>query len=180
VSLAQSVTVRPILRIGLILPARDRTRAEILARTFPTGKGRQPASGGDVRRRRGQARTVREESRFGLVACAKPPSRPKHRGVPVNSPRGTRYGWSPRTNGVAGGLAWTQWLTTLTGESPTPSSAATGVSRTYKDTERVRSRGGGGDAPSVPSFGDISFSKVIPSPGRKENPCASGGETSEP
>jgi hypothetical protein len=35
--------------------------------------------------------------------------------------RGTRYGWSPRLDRVLGGFAWTQWLTTLTGESPTPS-----------------------------------------------------------
>ena len=42
-------------------------------------------------------------------------------GASVDALRGTRYGWSPRLDRAAGGFAWTQWLTTLTGESPTPS-----------------------------------------------------------
>jgi hypothetical protein len=42
-------------------------------------------------------------------------------GASADALRGTRYGWSPRLDGVTGGFAWTQWLTTLTGESPTPS-----------------------------------------------------------
>jgi hypothetical protein len=32
-------------------------------------------------------------------------------------------GYATRTNRVAGGVAWTKWLTTLTGESPTSSAA---------------------------------------------------------
>ena len=67
VLLAKSQTVRFFLRKeNLILPGRVRTRPEILARTFQ-GKGTQPASSGNGRRRRGQARTEREGSRFGLA-----------------------------------------------------------------------------------------------------------------
>jgi len=32
-------------------------------------------------------------------------------------------GYGTRTIGVTGGVAWTKWLTTLTGESPTSSAA---------------------------------------------------------
>jgi hypothetical protein len=32
----------------------------------------------------------------------------------------------PRLDGVIGGFAWTQWQSTLTGESPTPSSGNRG------------------------------------------------------
>ena len=88
----------------------------------PSGEPMQPASDRKGRRRRGQARAAREGSRFGRVG------RPRSQacrslaaeGLP-SAPRSAFDGSTLRTDTVTGGLAWAQWLTTLTGESPTPS-----------------------------------------------------------
>src|SRR5262249_36972334 len=41
-------------------------------------------------------------------------------------PGGKHHGYFPRTHEVEGGLTCSQWLTTLTGDSPTPSLAQPG------------------------------------------------------
>lgn len=51
---------------------------------------------------------------------AKLPSRPKPRGSNPTF-QGSRLGYDPWAIDVTGGVAWTKWLTTLTGESPTSS-----------------------------------------------------------
>jgi hypothetical protein len=85
----------------------------------------QPASASNGRWRRGQARIVREEPRFGLGGVPSSLTSGSTRG-PFGFLRSTRYGSSLRPVGVTGGFAWTQWLTTLTGESPTPSLGSPG------------------------------------------------------
>ncbi len=51
---------------------------------------------------------------------AKLPSRLKPRGSNPTF-QGSRLGYDPWAIDVTGGVAWTKWLTTLTGESPTSS-----------------------------------------------------------
>lgn len=80
----------------------------------------QPAADSDGRRRRGQARIVREEPCFGPSRGAKLLSLLKHWGVGRRPSRHTLR-LVAAADRVADGFAWTQWLTTLTGESPTPS-----------------------------------------------------------
>jgi hypothetical protein len=111
--------------IDLILPVRGRARAEILARTFRSeryaasfvqqwaltkGPGKDSSGGVTIRPRR----------------YATLPNLPKHQGVRSDPLRSTRYGSSLRAVAVIGGFAWTQWLNTLTGDSPTPSLAEPG------------------------------------------------------
>jgi hypothetical protein len=111
--------------IDLILPVRGRARAEFLARTFlqeryaasfvqqwvlTKGPGKDSSGGVTFRPRR----------------YATLPSPPKHQGVRSDPLRSTRYGGSLRAVEVTGGFAWTQWLITLTGESPTLSLAGPG------------------------------------------------------
>jgi hypothetical protein len=87
---------------------------------FPQGKVRsqlRSAMSADGGARHGP---VREESRFGPSRGATLLSLLKHRSVVRRSSRHTLR-LVPRLDRVAGGFAWTQWLTTLTGESPTPS-----------------------------------------------------------
>ena len=111
--------------IDLILPVRGRARAEILARTLPPeryaasvvqqwaatkGPGKDSSGGATFRPRR-----------YATFL-----SLPKHEKVRSDPLRSTRYGWLLRTVEVAGGFAWTQWLITLTGESPTLSLAERG------------------------------------------------------
>ena len=108
--------------IDLILPVRGRARTEFLARTFlmeryavsgvrqrtlTKGPGKDSSGGVTIRPRR----------------HATLPNLPKHQRVRSDLPRSTRYGWSLRAVEVTGDFAWTQWLITLTGESPTPSLA---------------------------------------------------------
>ena len=87
---------------------------------FPQGKVRsqlRSAMSADGGARHGP---VREESRFGPSRGATLLSLLKHRSVVRRSSRHTLR-LVPRLDRVVGGFAWTQWLTTLTGESPTPS-----------------------------------------------------------
>ena len=154
--------------IDLILPVRGRARAEILARTLPWE--RYAASGA---RQRALTKGPGKDSSGGVTfrprQHATLPNLPKHQGVRSDSFRGTRYGWSPRAVEVTGGLAWTQWLITLTGESPTPSLVPTRVSQTYKHCEGVGRRGGAVVGPNGGRFGDGSCSGVASQ--RKEHPC---------
>ena len=111
--------------IDLILPVRGRARAEFLARTFLAE--RYAAS--FVRQRaltKGPGKDSLGGATFRPRRYATLPSLPKHQGVRSDSLRSTRYGWSLRTVEVTGGFAWTQWLITLTGDSPTPSLAGPG------------------------------------------------------
>ncbi len=114
--------------IDLILPARGRARAEILARTLL--RERYAAS---ILRQRAVTKGPGKDSSGGATfrprRHATLRSLPKHQGVRSDSLRSTGYGWSLRAVEVPGGFAWTQWLATLTGESPTPSLAAPGQPR---------------------------------------------------
>ena len=108
--------------IDLILPVRGRARTEILARTLLVE--RYAASGA---RQRTLTKGPGMDSSGGVTIrprrYATLPNLPKHQEVHPDLLRSTRYGWSLRAVEVTGGLAWTQWLITLTGESPTPSLA---------------------------------------------------------
>jgi hypothetical protein len=106
--------------IDLILPVRGRARTEFLARTLlaeryaASGARQRTLTKGPGRDSSGGV-TIRPRRYATLLSLL------KHQGVRSDLLRSTRYGWSLRAVEVVGGLAWTQWLITLTGESPTPS-----------------------------------------------------------
>ena len=111
--------------IDLILPVRGRARTEVLARTFHPE--RYAASW--VRQRaltKGPGKDSSGGVTFRPRRYATLRSLPKHQQVRSDLLRSTRYGWSLRAVEVVGDFAWTQWLITLTGESPTPSLAGPG------------------------------------------------------
>ena len=113
------------IRIDLILPVRGHTRTEFLARTFLS-----EGYAASCVRQRALTKGPGKDSSGGITIrprrYATLPNLPKHQGVRSDLLRGTRYGWSLRAVEVTGGFAWTQWLITLTGESPTLSLAGPG------------------------------------------------------
>jgi hypothetical protein len=152
--------------IDLILPVRGRARAEILARTLPAE--RYAAS---IVRQRAVTEGLGKDGLGGITfrpgRQATPPERAEALPFPPRKLLATtRYGWSSRADTVSGGLAWTQWLATLTGESPTSSLATARVSQTYKHGERVWSRGGAAVGPTGYRSGDGSCSGVA-TPGER-------------
>jgi hypothetical protein len=98
----------------------------------------QPASSGNGRCRRGQAKTEREGSRFGLSGCAKLLVVRKHRASfhPAKaSPEEVIRLFLPARR-VIGGVACSKWLATLTGESPTPFRSLLRTSQAHKSTTK--------------------------------------------
>jgi hypothetical protein len=91
---------------------------------------------------------------------AKLPCQRKHPEVPSGPLRSTGYGWSLRAVGVIDDLAWTQWQTTLTGESPTPSLAGPGQPRPISTAKGSGDAAVRQSAPTGDRSGDGSCSAV--------------------
>ena len=160
----------------LILPVRGRTCTEVLARTL---KERYAAS---VARQRTATKGPGKDSSGGATfrpgRCATPPSRLKHCGRQRTTARNPCYGRGLRTVRVSGGLAWTQWLTMLTGESPTPSLLTPGQRRPISMAKRSVHAA----VPQPPQRLRLQGRQLPRSNpcGRKGHPCARTGRAARP